>query len=588
MSVPPTTATTKEPTPEGEAVTEEGATAEPQITAEPGAPVIGEVYESETDSASLAQTYGPDDIWSMVEKAITTGNGEDIDSWFADLEKTNPELATQWRPIYNAVKTGAGSGSVLLSILSNPEQLSTTLGIPKEVLNNMPFDIIGGPKLNNLRDVAKKQFDLDALEAELMKRQTTHLYADQNFRSYIRGKDQLLGKVDRMIDEFGAQTEKMDLSDPNLRARVKTYQNYLTNVKGSTEKRYMDLLQDSLSLESADYERFNTLYQSKVNEANQMYNSLVSQATSSWQTTLPLVQKSITDMYDALEQRKNGNTEALKTQLDLIKTAATLANDLALAPYKLTEEKYGAETAGVQLDIEREKLKQEQAKTTTGGKTLSAASLQDISNEIYSIKPGDKDVPEGKLRPLNPFQLYDVAAKNFSNPLSVIDVYGPALSKDIASEIISGKDPSSVISPHVATVGDNQTYLSMDSVANLTDDQRLQIATSYADAIQKGVIDGIRGLLTQNADTVTSNVSNIYKGKNPSRAESESLIYKIISDAEKAYTSSAAESGAFEGLDVGPFGWTKEEFKELLGSGSDAIIDEIAAIVSIATMNKMQ
>lgn len=555
---------------------------------EPGAGFAGEGPQGQEDLSSLAQSYGPSDVWAMVESAISNGNGEDITAWFTALEKTNPTLANQWRPIYNAISSGAGSGSALLSVLSNPEQLSATLGIPKEVIDRMPFDIIGGPKLAQLKDIAKKQFDIDSLTAQLMNRQTTHLYADQNFRSYIRGKDQLLGKVDRMIDEFGVQMEGMDLSDPYLRDRVKTYQNYLTNVKGSTEKRYMDVLQDSISLESADYERFNTFYQSQVNEANNSYNQLVSNATASWQTMLPLMEQSITGMYDSLEKRKNGNAEALKSQLDLIKTAATLANDLALAPYILTGQQTEADIKAQDLLIKKEQVKQEQQKTTTGGKTLSPASLQDINNELYSIKPGDKDFPEGKLRALNPFQLYDIAAKNFSNPLSIIDVYGPALSKDIASAIGQGRDPSSVIAPLLASVGATESYLSLDTVANLNDDQKLQIADSYTTAIKKGVARGVRGLLVDNATDVQKFVTDLYKNRNPNSTERASPIYKMIAEAEKTYVPSAAAAGAFEGVDVGRFGWTKEEYNQLLSQGSEAIAEEIAAIVAMAALNKTQ
>ena len=170
----------------------------------------------------------------------------------------------------------------------------------------------------------------------------------------------------------------------------------------------------------------------------------------------------------------------------------------------------------------------------------------------------------------------------------MIDVYGPALSKDIATAISRGGDPSAVIAPLLASVSENQTYLSLGSVANLTDDQKLQIANSYATAIQNGVAQGVRGLLVENAADVQKFVTNLYKNRNPNSAEKSSPIYKMIAEAEKNYVSSAAAAGAFEGAEVGRFGWTREEYNQLLSQGSEAIAEEIAAIVAMAALNKTQ
>jgi len=77
--------------------------------------VEGEIVEGMPSSGipgstNYASSYGPSDVWAMVEKALTGTGGEDIQAWFSDLEVSNPDVAGAGDTFNAAFVLGLSSG----------------------------------------------------------------------------------------------------------------------------------------------------------------------------------------------------------------------------------------------------------------------------------------------------------------------------------------------------------------------------------------------------------------------------------------------------------------------------------------------
>ena len=282
------------------------------------------------DIGDIFYSTGTTDIMRLWGEAVNGLSGDAaVDAWMVELKKRDLAMYDKFLPIYNAYKSRGGAGLAALDIMTDPDQLATSIGIPKEVLDKMPWDIFGGPKLLELRAAARKSANLDQLEAELKDRQTSHLYADTIFKNYVLEKDGYLNKVDTMIHEYDDYLRTADRSDPRTRRMMQNYRNYLVTLKGATQQKYINIINDSLKLESADYQRFYTMYQTAAAEGKAMENALISQASNSWKTMVPMITKVIENQYDYLSKLSTASLDSFKLKAEALTSAAKAAKELA-------------------------------------------------------------------------------------------------------------------------------------------------------------------------------------------------------------------------------------------------------------------
>lgn len=279
--------------------------------------------------------YTGGDILQMFNDAQAAGGDPAIIAWFKDFQTKDPAGAARFQPVFNAFMSKTGASGAYSEIANSPAEAAALLGMPLAQFNSMPWDIIAGPKYADLHDLARKAYNLDALQNELINRQTDHLYAAENFKNYVLGKDEYMKKVDTMLNEFDTALTGMDTSNPITRARMQNYRNYLVTIKGATQQKYINLINTATKQESADYERFNTMYKAAEANATALERQMDASANTSWQANVSLLTKSVQNMYDTIAKVGTASMDAYKLKVDAINAAAKLANDNITALAKL-------------------------------------------------------------------------------------------------------------------------------------------------------------------------------------------------------------------------------------------------------------
>jgi len=122
----------------------------------------------------------------------------------------------------------------------------------------------------------KKDFNLESLEKELtvLKSQKENLIPTLN--EYMKGKDQYLSFIDKMIDSTRMSLLDQDMGDPHVAARYNNYMDYLTTLKSRQTNRYGTYLNSAIT----DYNAEVTRVQDNYNNVKADFNdALTRQAT---------------------------------------------------------------------------------------------------------------------------------------------------------------------------------------------------------------------------------------------------------------------------------------------------------------------
>jgi hypothetical protein len=247
------------------------------------------------------------------------------------------------------------------------------MGVSKDYIAQLPYDFLSGPRLADIRSAAEDRYNIENLEAQLLDRTQMHQYASTAFKNYTRSRDQYLGKVDGMMADLNDYMLTADTSDPRTAARMNAYRNYLSGTRNRVQKRYIDIINESLDQENLDYERFNNLYTMHMKRAEQLIADTNASATNAYNTVVPLITQSITEAYNFVEQMRDSANGMTSLEFELSAAAEDLkakglSNTLTQANIDQTE----AETQNIKDGKNADG-------STPGGKTdkVSASAVED-------------------------------------------------------------------------------------------------------------------------------------------------------------------------------------------------------------------
>lgn len=443
----------------------------------------------------ITSFYDANDFNKMVSNAITGKGTDDIVNFMSELEKSDPDMAKRVRPVYDAVMAETGAQSLIFGALSGDETLKTSFGLTDEMIAQMPFDLLSGPKLEKLRSMARLQTNLDNYEAQLDERTTSHLYAEKAFTDYVRDKDQFLGKVDKLIHDYDDFTVKQDRSDPMVRQQMDNYKSFLQNIRGGIRQRYTNLIADSVTQENADYQRMKLRYDAKKSETDKLYEGMVSGTDKAWTTTTKFISDALQEQYKSLEERKGSTMNEVKGKIELASEAQKFFDEIDPVMKGLKLKEQTAQTELAEAKLANEKAGGSDA--SKEGKPFSPDTL-----DKFTQFEKDKDDKPASITVVSPSQIW-TQMKGFEKT-QPMTLYAQQIRGIISANIGTDGNFVAVASPYI-TAGNDLT--------SIPEAERDTMQGLYASGILTGIKNGIVKYLEENSSAVAKAVNELNKGK---------------------------------------------------------------------------
>ena len=250
---------------------------------------------------STNPSFGYNDISNMTP--------EEAAEWYNNLDNSEKDF---WKESYDATtgdifseaviasNQGIGPGTFAYIYLRDKEKLGKALGLSKEQAAALPEGLLS-EQLNALRDSIRKDHRLEEQLDNLLKLQQRDLTINEDFESYIRGKDEYLGDIDELLDGAATKIAHMDTSNPYVAQRMEMYVNYLTILQGRQNKRYIDFLDSGITHHKNQIDSAINIYDRSIAQANKEYSELDPVTTE----TFNMMKTMLEEIYNNVEARED-------------------------------------------------------------------------------------------------------------------------------------------------------------------------------------------------------------------------------------------------------------------------------------------
>jgi hypothetical protein len=277
--------------------------------------------------ASGIDLNSPDAKQQIYDKMLnivngTLGGSDKLETWYNTM--LNDQQREYYKPVYDAIKEGVGSKTFTLDIMSDKDKLSGMLGIPKEQLDLWPESGMLSEWLDDIKDTIDKGYGLDQLKNKVEKLEMRDLTITDDLKSYIRGKDEYLGKLDGLLVDARSKFAYMDTSNPNVQKRMENYVNYLTILKGRQNQRYLDYLNNSVKTHEIQLKMARDSYSNSYDKATKAFESVKAGKTEFYNN----VKDIIGEMYSNAEKQMSNVEKIQDRQLDVLDTALDIVKDI--------------------------------------------------------------------------------------------------------------------------------------------------------------------------------------------------------------------------------------------------------------------
>ncbi|MFH1151643.1 MAG: hypothetical protein V1788_00795 [Nanoarchaeota archaeon] len=278
---------------------------------------MSQISQSPENAASLFNSLGNmqslyGDSYAIAKIASGT-NGE-------AATKVLAKEGTLLRRAQDASNSMEGRTSFINSELLDKERLSETLKIDANIIP----DVFLQDTKDRLASALNKEYSIDLLRDDLTAKVNAGLTVEQDFTSYIRGKDEYLKKIDDLLDDANMKIANMDTSNPYVAQRCKYYTNYLTILKGRQNQRYIDFLDLGIKQWNAEITQEQNLYNSNYAKYKLALESKVGTATE-WDK---MIRDMLGEMYDSIEKMEDRQIKIESAERDKIKDNTSIALDI--------------------------------------------------------------------------------------------------------------------------------------------------------------------------------------------------------------------------------------------------------------------
>lgn len=252
-----------------------------------------------------------------------------------------------------------GQGADYLKTLPGFENLSESM------LEGAPT--LSG-RVEQLKNTLRHSYHLDELLNQYTGLIQQGVGLEGRLTDYIRGRDEFLNQTNDMLESFKDQMLSMDLSDPETRRSAQQYSNYLYELRGRQNKRYIEFLKTSIDEYNGRLQAVGTMYQTALDG----YQRELQRETDITREEYQMMFGGLMEMYNNVADAPRKALELQKLQGEVYSTWMTGARDAAGM--------YGAENSDYFSDTLKQ-LKQANI-IDTHGRWNPLTSIDDI--ETYA------------------------------------------------------------------------------------------------------------------------------------------------------------------------------------------------------------
>lgn len=209
-------------------------------------------------------------------------------------------------------------------------------------MSDLPASALEGgslsERLKSMDASLRKSYGLDELlnnYADLVKNGGS---IQGQMTDYIRGRDEFLNETEGLISDLKRTSMKADMSDPRTQANMQNHMNYLYEMRGRQNKRYVEFLKMSVDEYSARTTAAENLYKMRYDEYARELEYNTNMTTEQYNMMFSGIQ----ELYTTVANAPLFNAQVEQAQAELLATYAKMAGDTS---------EYNAWTTGNYSDL---------------------------------------------------------------------------------------------------------------------------------------------------------------------------------------------------------------------------------------------
>lgn len=262
-------------------------------------------------------------------------NPEQVDQWLTNITGVSPESVTEteisrpsnmpadmWSSLKENVEGRVGAESWKYNALSKLKEWFPD--VPEE---DLPVGAIWTDEIPVIKERLNEEYQLNSLLDNVEKLDSQGLTIEDDLQAYVRGRDEYIKNIDKMINNVNDIYTERDVSDPRVRKMLDKYRDYLYMSKGRQEVRYTDYVNNSIKEHEARLERATNDYNSNLKQ----FTSALSEEKNITEEKYDMYSDMLTDMYDSLDKRETEIQDI--TDNELSKLASDLKNASNIKDY---------------------------------------------------------------------------------------------------------------------------------------------------------------------------------------------------------------------------------------------------------------
>lgn len=266
--------------------------------------------------------------------ASTTGGGTSTDMTGGYKPSNRPGFGR----IQDSIDAGTGANFFARKAMSDRDYLKTLF--PDREDKDLPMGASLSGQIHDLRKKMWEDRNLDMIENSLASKINAGVSVTSDLQAYIRGRDETVGGIDKMIDGLRETMANSSLyGDPSTMDSFNQYGNYLYLLKGRANQRYADFVTTSVN----QFNRELTGLQQNYDSTMGQFNLDLSEETDLLSENFNNMYADLTDLYNNLEAApaKALNAKILQAQAypaAVSTTGAAIGSAMNALGYDMTGE----------------------------------------------------------------------------------------------------------------------------------------------------------------------------------------------------------------------------------------------------------
>lgn len=161
-------------------------------------------------------------------------------------------------------------------------------------------------RLIKIEESTRKALGLDQIKDQLNSMVMSGQTLEGRLTDYIRGRDEFLNDTEDMISDLKRSSMKMDMSDPRTQSNMQQHFNYLYELRGRQNKRYIEFLDMSIDA-----------YQGKIDRVKNMYDTTFAEYEQRVTQNQEILKEEYNMMFTGLQEMYNEAADAERKALEL-------------------------------------------------------------------------------------------------------------------------------------------------------------------------------------------------------------------------------------------------------------------------------